>query len=144
MSSPIKRLPGAKNPLSSSQIVFGSVLAISLLLAINFSGRIAAGRKLEGSREELLQSITTLQAKATALKNNLNYVSSDAFVEQWARGEGKMVKGDEILVVPVPAIATPQASPTPFTPPESTPSPNVDNFQLWWQLFFDSPPPNNQ
>src|SRR5262245_40104983 len=115
MSSPIRRLPGPKNPLSSTQIVFASILAISLLLAINFSGRIAAGRRLESSRAELLQSISTLQAKATALKNELNYVGSDAFVEKWARSEGKMVKGDEILVIPVPAIATPQPSPTPYT-----------------------------
>ena len=144
MSSPIKRLPNPRNPLSSSQIVFGSILAISLLLAINFSGRIAAGRRLESSRQDLLQSISTLQARATALKNELNYVNSDAFVEQWARGEGKMVKGNEILVVPVPAVATPQPSPTPFAPPaQSTPSPDSENWQLWWQLFFDSPPPAN-
>ena len=144
MSTPIKRLPGPKNPLSSTQIVFGSILAISLLLAINFSGRIAAGRRLESSRADLLQSISTLQAKATALKNELNYVNSNAFVEGWARGEGKMVKGNEILVVPVPAIATPRPSPTPYTPPpESSPSPGSDNWTLWWQLFFDSPPPNN-
>lgn len=144
MSTPIKRLPGPKNPLSSTQIVFGSILAISLLLAINFSGRIAAGRRLEGSRADLLQSISTLQAKATALKNELNYVNSDAFVEGWARSEGKMVKGNEILVVPVPSVATPLPSPTPYTPPpESTPPSGSDNWELWWRLFFDSPAPNN-
>ncbi len=126
------------------QIVFGSILAISLLLAINFSGRIAAGRRIEAERDNLMRDITTLQAQATAMKGQLNYVNSDAFIEQWARKEGKMVKGDEVLVVPVPGRSTPQPVPTPFVPVASAandqPS-QTQNWKLWWQLFLDSPPP---
>ncbi len=114
MSSPVQRpvLP-PRNPGSNLQIVFGAILAISLLLAINFSGRIAAGQRISSDRDNMLESISTLQAQATALRSQLNYVSSDAFIEQWARGEGKMVKGDEVLVVPVPGATTPQ----PRSPP---------------------------
>ena len=45
-----------------------------------------------------------------------DYVLSDAYVEQWARGDGKMVRPGEVLVVPVPsgadvaATAEPQVS----------------------------------
>jgi cell division protein FtsB len=107
MSTPIKRPSTPRTQVSSMQIVFGSILAISLLLAINFSGRIAAGRRIEADRDSLLRNISTLQARATALRSELDYVDSDAFVEKWARKEGRMVKGDEVLVVPVPGRATP-------------------------------------
>ncbi len=126
------------------QIVFGSILAISLLLAINFSGRIAAGRRIESERDTLEEVISTLQAQATALRSELNYVNSDYFVEKWARKEGKMVKGDEVLVIPVPGQATPEPAPTPFVSVASTnPRPDTENWKLWWQLFFDSPPPSS-
>ncbi|PJF37273.1 MAG: hypothetical protein CUN49_01060 [Candidatus Thermofonsia Clade 1 bacterium] len=130
-------------PISNMQIVFGAILAISLLLAINFSGRIAAGRQISAQRQELLYSIETLQARATALRTELDFYSSDAFIEEWARREGKMIKAGEVLVVPVPPLTTPTPVRTPTPLPaivargQSAPS----NFELWWQLFFDSPPP---
>lgn len=129
--------------LSNVQIVFSSIVAISLLLAISFSGRIAAGHKVEAERDKLLNVIGTLRAQATALKGEYNYVSSDAFIETWARGEGKMVKGDEVLVIPVPGAITPQPTPTPFKiDVAAQPKPENQTWQLWWQLFFDSPPPH--
>jgi cell division protein FtsB len=128
------------------QIVFGSILAISLLLAINFSGRIAAGRRIEAQRREIEQSIQTLQAQATALRSALSYYGSDAFVEQWARREGKMVREREVLVVPVPGKRGEVSQPVPTpTPPLTLPSGSDTrtNWELWWQLFFDALPPQN-
>jgi cell division protein FtsB len=134
----------APRPISSMQVVFGAILAISLLLAINFSGRIAAGRQISAQRQELLHSIETLQARATALRTELNFYASDAFVEAWARREGKMIRPNEVLVVPVPPLTTPTPilTPTPLPPEIVTRRENApSNFELWWQLFFDSPPP---
>ncbi len=145
-STPARSTPKPRStprPLSSMQIVFGSILAISLLLAINFSGRIAAGRQIGAQRQEMLYSIETLQARATALRTELNFYASDAFIEEWARREGKMIRPGEVLVVPVPGRTTPTPIFTAAPPPEiiqrrdTAPS----NFELWWQLFFDSPPP---
>ena len=128
---------------SNIQIVFGAILAISLLLAINFSGRIAAGHKVESEHENLLHQISTLGAQATALKGEYNFVNSDAFIEIWAHGEGKMVKDGEVLVVPVPGVATPQPTPTPFPVDLSlAPTPQAQSWELWWRLFFDAPPPH--
>ena len=128
------------------QIVFGSILAISLLLAINFSGRIAAGRRIEAQRQDIEQGIQTLQAQATALRSALSYYGSDAFVEQWARREGKMVREREVLVVPVPGRQAGESEPVATPTPPLTLSGGGDartNWELWWQLFFDAPPPQN-
>ena len=143
MSTPVKRTLSPKNMGSSLQIVFGSILAISLLLAINFSGRIAAGRRIDSEREKLERTITALQVQATALQSELNFVNSDDFINQWARKEGKMVKGQEVLVVPVPGPSTPQPSPTPFVAAAEAQKPDAETWKLWWQLFFDSPPPSD-
>jgi cell division protein FtsB len=142
MSTPVKRPLVPRNQGSSLQIVFGSILAISLLLAINFSGRIAAGRQIDSKRDTLDQSISTLQAQATALQSELNFVNSDAFIAQWARKEGRMVKPNEVLIVPVPGPMTPEPSPTPFVSTVTDlQNPQTNNWKLWWQLFFDAPPP---
>ncbi len=142
MSTPVKRPSTPRKQLSSMQIVFGSILAISLLLAINFSGRIAAGRRIESERLVLDSEIATLEARATALHTELNFVNSNNYVEEWARKEGMMVKGSEILVVPVPGQSTPQPTPTPLPAiARAAQPPPIQNWQLWWQLFSDSPPP---
>ncbi len=135
---------GGRPLLSSIQIVFGSILAISLLLAINFSGRIAAGRNITRERAGLDRQIKTLEAQATALHAELGYVSSDAYVEAWARQRGNMVKANERLIIPVPPkqTAVPFATPTPPAF-ELTREPDVSNVDLWWGLFFDSPAPGN-
>lgn len=144
MSTPLKHLPSPKNQLSSLQIVFGSILAISLLLAINFSGRIAAGQRIDGELHALESTINAEQITATALKAELNYVSHDAYVEQWARQEGKMLKPGELLIKPVPGKQPTPLVPTPFLiTVNNQPHPDTQNWQLWWELFFDSPPPNN-
>ncbi|HVO42217.1 MAG TPA: septum formation initiator family protein [Aggregatilineales bacterium] len=130
------------------QIVFGSILTISLLLAINFSGRIAAGQRINARLEDIQNNIATLEIKATALKSELNYINSDAFIEHWAHTEGKMVRPNEILVRPVPG-ATPIPAATSTTVPAvvsisgGTRPDTSTNWKLWWSLFFDSLPPSD-
>ncbi|CAG1000575.1 MAG: septum formation initiator family protein [Anaerolineae bacterium] len=127
--------------INSMQIVFGSILAISLLLAINFSGRIAAGRNIASERGDLEQAIQTLAAQATALRSELGYVSSDAYVEAWARRDGNMIKPGEVLIVPVPPQRTLQPMPTPTLPAlAGAPEAETENWKMWWNLFFDAPP----
>jgi cell division protein FtsB len=141
MSTPLKPPTPGRGQFSGMQIVFGSILAITLLLAINFSGRIAAGRNIAAQRGELERNIRTLEARSTALRARYDFVNSDAFVEGWARDEGNMVRPNEYLVVPVPNQSTPMATPTPLPMLAVQPEAAVENWQLWWGLFFDSPPP---
>lgn len=141
-SSPTRRGPARQ--LSSMQIVFGSIMAISLLLAINFSSRIAAGRRIETEVGYLQSTINAMQMQSTALASELNYVQSDSYVEQWAHTEGMMVRPDEVLIITVPGRQDPQPSPTPFVRPATGTAgvSGMPNWHLWWQLFFDEPPPN--
>jgi len=147
MNSPVpEKKPSTPLPRPQGgglQVVFIAILAISLLLAVNFSGRIAAGQQIEGRKGQLDRTIATLEAQATAYQAELNYVNSNAFVEKWARKEGRMVKGEEMLVVPVPGPSTPPPLATSVLVVNTDPSQESHNWSLWWQLFFDSQPPGN-
>lgn len=125
------------------QILFASILAIGLLLAINFSNRISAGQRIQKDREALEMEIATLTAEQEALRRELDYVSGDAFVEAWARAEGKMVRSGEVLVIPVPA-GLPLPTATSQAPPaflEAEQEQEIEPWRVWWALFIDGPPP---
>jgi cell division protein FtsB len=130
--------------LSGVQITFAMIIAFGLILAINFSTRIAAGQPLVETYVQMQTEVAALQQEQATLIARRDYSQSDTYVEQWARGEGKMIRDGEVLVVPVPAVpgataATPQ--PTPSVQVQTT-SPELENWMLWWALFFDEPPPS--
>ncbi|MBC8170426.1 MAG: hypothetical protein H7X77_02095 [Anaerolineae bacterium] len=129
--------------LSGVQIMFAVILAVGLLLAINFSSRIAESQTLFNAYDRVIVEKQTLEAEYTLLLTESAYVQSDAYVEQWARDRGKMIRSGEVLIVPVPANMA--ATPTPITEAASLQFddgiPEPEPWQLWWSLFFDSSPP---
>jgi cell division protein FtsB len=136
-----------KGQISGLQVMFATLLAISLILAINFTSRIAANQPLQEALDRVQAEITDLRAEQLELSEQRDYVQSDAYVESWARSDGRMVRPGEILIVPMPSTnnvasnAPIEETPTPFTSIETTP-PQPEPWQLWWALFFDSPPPD--
>lgn len=128
--------------LTSVQVMFAAILAIGLLLAINFSSRIAAGQPLQETYNQVAREVEQLRQEQAALTIERDYVRSDAYVEQWARDEGKMIREGEILVIPVPSGASVEPTPSMQTEvPFQTSPPEPDAWQLWWALFFDTEPP---
>ncbi len=128
--------------LSSTQIVFAVILAVGLMLAINFSSRIVADRELQAIQQQVLDEIDLLKREQSDLVAQLEYVQGDAYVEAWARSEGKMVRDGEVLVLPKPSTALlPTPAPVAITVPVNTTLPEPENWHMWWSLFFDTPPP---
>jgi cell division protein FtsB len=135
--------------ISSTQVVFAVILAIGLMLAINFSNRITDERRLTGVRSAIEQEIDLLRREQADLIEQLSYAESPAYVEAWAHSEGKMVRQGETLVVPIPADAA-QTDSTPADAPSAaslnnlnmeTTLPEPAPWELWWGLFFDTPSP---
>ena len=141
---PEKRKNKRGGQISGVQVMFAAILSIGLILAINFSARIAAGQPLQEAYSRVRDNIDQLKQQQATLTAQRDYVMSDAYVEQWARGDGKMVLPGEVLVVPVPsgdeAAATPEAQVN-IQDVQTTPQQNHP-WVLCWQIFFDSPPPN--
>ena len=132
--------------ISGVQVMFAAILGIGLILAINFSARITAGQPIQAAYNRVRDEIQSLKQQQEQLTSQRDYVLSDAYVEQWAHSDGKMVRPGEVLVVPVPSGADAAATAEPqvslddvHTTPEET-----QPWVLWWQIFFDGPPPNLQ
>ncbi|MCC6804548.1 MAG: hypothetical protein IT319_16815 [Anaerolineae bacterium] len=129
--------------ISSVQVMFAAILSIGLILAINFSTRISAGQPLQDAYNRVSREIDDLNAEHARLTAQRDYVLSDAYVEQWARADGKMVREGEVLVVPVPASIDVEATPEVQVSLDQvrTTTQETPPWVLWWQIFFDSPPP---
>lgn len=123
--------------------MFALILSIGLLLVINFSGRIARGQQMEAERQRLQATITVLEQQKIELLKERDYAANDASVEHWAHTEGKMVRENEVLVIPIPAgIDEPTpVPPAPIFVATPAPEPETPRWHLWWNLFFDGEPP---
>lgn len=124
------------------QFVFVAILAVGLLLALNLSDRIAKGQRIQANRELIEREIAAVQATQVALQTTLEWVQNPAFVEAWARREGKMARPGEVLVIPVAAAALPTPTPAPTVEAPTEEAAPVETWSVWWKLFFDEPPPN--
>ena len=127
---------------STVQILLAVILTVGLLLALNFSSRIQLDRELQAIHAQVLVEIEDLLDRQRALASELDYVKSDAYVEFWARDEGKMIREGEVLIVPqgVYVDTTEEAADVNLFDLVTT-APEPENWELWWALFFDSPPP---
>lgn len=145
MSSEKPKRPDRKRTgqLSGLQIMFAAILAIGLILGLNFTNLVTTSQPLQQLYNQVNEQITHLERGQGDLLRERDYVRSDAYVESWARDEGKMVKPGEVLVIPVPSASIAEVTPEPSNPGVllDTGTPQPDNWQLWWQLFFDSLPP---
>ncbi|MBE2269061.1 MAG: septum formation initiator family protein [Anaerolinea sp.] len=130
--------------ISGVQVMFAAILSIGLILTINFSSRIAAGQPLQEAYKRVQEEIAQLEAEQADLTALRNYVQSDAYVEAWARADGKMIRPGERLIIPVPSGASLQPTPAPVIRVDDvrTAPDEPESWMLWWQLFFDSPPPD--
>jgi cell division protein FtsB len=129
---------------SGVQVMFAAILSIGLFLAIDFSGRITASQPLQEAYARVQTEIDQLRREQEDLIRERDYVRSDAYVSLWARSEGKMIQPGEVLIVPVPGDMGVELTPTPqvFVDEIRTAPRQPDTWMLWWNLFFDSPPPD--
>jgi cell division protein FtsB len=140
--SPPERKPRRTSQLSGLQIMFAAILAIGLILGLNFTSLVTSGQPLQELYNKVSDEIQQLKRDQADLIRERDYVRSDPYVEIWSRNEGKMVRPGEVLVVPVPSGKTIQATPVPQ--PEiavETKPPQPEPWQVWWSLFFDAPAP---
>jgi hypothetical protein len=132
----------SKDPplISGTQFAAIVVLTITLFLIIDLGRRTTAGYYVSQAEKDLKADIRAELALKQKLIERLEYVKTDAFVEQWAREQARMVRpGDRPLIVVTP-VASPGA-PFVVQPPNASRSTGaVPNWHHWWRLFFNSTP----
>ncbi len=126
-------------PLSNLQIILIALIVVGGRLVIDFSQRIIEGQQKVTEQQRLEAEISALLHEKRALEVAKAYYGSSAFIEAWAHDQGKMVREGEILVIPIYEGAA-QVSDT-ITAPSSRDDAHLSPWQVWWTLFFGSPPP---
>ena len=132
----------SKDPplISGTQFAAIVVLTISLFLIVDLGRRTTAGYYVSQAEKNLQAEIRAELALKQKLMERLEYVKTDAYVEQWAREHAHMVRpGDRPLILVTPGV--PPAEPFAARPPNPSSSTEpVPNWHHWWRLFFNSEP----
>ena len=106
--------------------------AVLLYLVVSFVMQIGVSLELQDKVRRLEREITLAEQSNLELDARLQYVSSDAAAEEWARQNG-WAKPNEVLVV----VLAPEGEGSPPDGPQQgegvTP---VSNRESWWNLFF--------
>ncbi|NLS78058.1 MAG: hypothetical protein GXY76_12435 [Chloroflexi bacterium] len=117
-------------PVKWSQLalVVGLTLLVAYLVAL-FEVAIQ-GSQARARAEEAGAEVATLAAEGAALKEHLDYVQTDTYVEKMARQELKWSRPGEKVYMAIPDVT---ATPTPTAVPTTTPTP-TGSPSLWQRL----------
>jgi hypothetical protein len=88
--------------LSWKQVGYAIALAVLIWYAVAIIDVIKRGNEAQRMVEAMETEIASLEKQQQALRAELDYARSDAYVEQAAREELKYSEPGEIVLVPVP------------------------------------------
>jgi cell division protein FtsB len=108
------------------------ILLLVVPLAISFNARVAAIRQMRQDEARLKQAVAAEEARHADLKSMLGYVTSDRYVEHWARVDARMAKSGQVPVIPV-ASGDSKSSPS----VSASVNAPASIFDEWWAVFFD-------
>lgn len=106
--------------------------AVIFYLAVSFVMQMGTSLELRDKRHRIEQEIAAAEKANAELEARLQYVSSDAAAEEWARENG-WARQDEVLVV----VLAPEAGSSPQDERQQGDQVNpVSVRDSWWDLFF--------
>jgi cell division protein FtsB len=118
---------------SAKLIITLTVLVILILMVAGFNNRMAEKNQLSTQKEQVLAELNTLRLTEANLDAAIAYAESDAAVAEYAYQDAHQVRPGDIPVVPVAGSER-----IPEKPVVITADPvKVENWQVWWALFFD-------
>ena len=126
--------------IDGTQFIGIVVMTITVLLIVDFGRRATTGYYIAQAEEQLKAEIAIELGRQAQLKERLDYVESDEYVEKWAREKAHMIRpGDQPLILVTGKAPLVLASAAEHSTPTGTPQPEPPWHQ-WWRLFFDTEP----
>jgi cell division protein FtsB len=109
------------------------LLVVGALLAVQVGRQVYANYSITREAQAMRQQISDIQARNDALRRQLDYLRSDAFVSAEARRLANLGHaGDRLLIIPPGSEAT---LPSALRPKVAPQKPLLDQ---WLELFFGS------
>ena len=109
----------------------GSVAGLSWA----FSEQIALSGHLREEEARLEAEVYAEETRNDHLADRLDFVQTDAFVEEWARGDLHMRKADERIVLLPRQAEAPERELEPAAPPEPVESVQKTLLQEVWEML---------
>lgn len=114
------------------KIAYAIGILILLVVVVRFQQRISDMNHLETQRNLIKTQESYVLKTQENLIAELAYVNSDEAVKKWAYSEGRWYLPNETPIIIVPAenvTSIPEGV-------EDIPLQSIDNWQVWWELFF--------
>lgn len=108
-----------------------AVIAVFFLM-LDLNNRLSELFRLTAQLGRMQTQVVDLQKTEQALRKQLIYATSDAAVEEWARGDSHMAQPGDVVIVPVPPKGV---TPTPVVIPTPVPV-KYENWEVWKALFL--------
>ncbi len=132
--------PQPRTAISGAQFVGIIVLTVILLLIVDYGRRASTGFYVAQAEEQLKAEIAVELTRNAQLRERLEYVQSDEFVEKWAREEGHMVRPGDRPFILVTVQASQSGQQNVAAAPQTVGATPQPTWHQWWYLFFDTPP----
>ena len=121
-----------KKILTDKRVIVVAVVAILVLLFMNFNQRMILLSRLRSQEKTLTVEFADLEATKFILETKVAGADSDEAVDEWAREEAGMVQDGD-----VPIVILPPSTPLLPTPNSSiTTTDQVEYWEIWRELFF--------
>ena len=117
-----------------SWIIWGILAGLIIVLASAFARAWKMNQVLQAEMATLAPMLTAALEEQATLQARLDYVQSDAYVDEWSRVRAGMSKPEETLVIPIVITPTPTPVPPPTPAPTPTPTP-LPFWQRWWRAL---------
>lgn len=119
-------------PVSKKQILIAALLVLFVFLLMDLNSRLTELSRQSRQRDQMQTEASYLMLTEAALQGEVEYATSEAAVEDWAREQGHMQRPGDVVIIPMPAKgATP--SPVVTVAPTITP---VPRWQVWRVLLL--------
>ncbi len=115
-------------------LIWLGLLVLVILLGSAFSRAWEMNQTLQAQVATLAPMLTAVMEEKATLQARLDYVQSDAYVDEWSRVHAGMTQPGETLVVVVAPTPTLTPRPTALPLPTPTPAP-LPFWQRWWRAL---------
>ena len=119
-------------PISLRRVAVLIGILVLVFIVLEFNRRLEELNMLNEQHKFVLTQATQAIQTQAALQTKVAYANSNAAVEEWARTDGHYIQDGDLPVVPIGEAGAP---PVEASTPVPTPTP-MQNWQVWWQLFF--------
>jgi hypothetical protein len=116
------------------RVIIIVLVAIAVLLILDYHSRSALLFKVESQHQLIREEVNQLEQTQQSLLADIEYATSYAYVQQYAREEKHEVQEGDVAIVPVSPYEV-----TPIPTPVILPTPHaVKNWEVWYAIFFEN------